>query len=122
MYSHEVQTSENMIVERREDFSVEAGAKIVDSLLGAKYDGWRYEEEVRIYLERNEKDEETGQYFREFNERLVLKGVIAGVRFPYSKKLIQDALSGYSGQEEVTILKARRSTQTFAIVLDEKWI
>ena len=110
-----------MIVERREDFSVEEGAKIVDLQCGAKYDGWCYEQEVRIHLRRNEKDGETGQYFREFSERLVLKEVIAGVRFPYSKKLIQDALSGYSGQEEVTILKGRRSTQTFAIVLDEKW-
>jgi hypothetical protein len=120
-YIHDVQTAGNMIVERREDFSVEEGAKIVDLQCGAKYDGWCYEQEVRIHLRRNEKDGETGQYFREFSERLVLKEVIAGVRFPYSKKLIQDALSGYSGQEEVTILKGRRSTQTFAIVLDEKW-
>lgn len=121
-YFHDVQTVGNMIVERREDFSVEEGIKIVDLLCGAKYDGWCYEQEVRIHLDRSEKDEETGQYFREFSERLVLKEVIAGVRFPYSKKLIQNALSGHSGQEEVTILKARRSTQKFAIVLDEKWI
>lgn len=120
-YIHDVQTAGNMIVERREDFSVEEGAKIVDLQCGAKYDGWCYEQEVRIHLRRNEKDGKTGQYFREFSERLVLKEVIAGVRFPYSKKLIQDALSGYSGQEEVTILKGRRSTQNFAIVLDEKW-
>ena len=118
-YIHDVQTVANMIVKRREDFSVEEGTKIVDLLCGAKYDGWCYEQEVRIHLGRNEKDEETGQYFREFSERLVLKEVIAGVRFPYSKKLIHDALSGYSGQEEVTILKARRSTKKFEIVLDE---
>jgi hypothetical protein len=121
-YIHDVQTVGNMIVERREDFSVEEGTKIVDLLCGAKYNGWCYEQEVRIHLGRNEKDEETAQYFREFSKQLVLREVIAGVRFPYSKKLVQDALSRYPGQEEVTILKARCSTRTFAIILDEKWI
>ena len=118
-YVHDVQTVGNMFVARREDFPVGEGIKIGDQMLGAKYAGWGYEQEVRIHLDRNEKDEETGQYFREFSEALVLKEVIAGVRFPYSKKLIHDALSGYSGQEEVTILKARRSTKKFEIVLDE---
>jgi hypothetical protein len=81
-YIHDVQTVGNMIVERREDFSVEEGTKIVDLQCGAKYDGWCYKQEVRIHLGRNEKDEETGQCFREFSEHLVLKEVIAGVRFP----------------------------------------
>lgn len=121
-YVHDVQRVGNMMHESREGFSVEERTKIVDLQCGAKYDGWCYEEEVRVHLSRNEKDEETGQYFCEFNEQLVLREVIAGVRFPYSKKLIQDALSGYSGQEGVTILKASLSTQNFAIVLDEKWI
>jgi len=121
-YIHNVQAVGNMIVERREDVSDEKGNKIVDQQLGAKFDGWCYEQEVRVHLGRNEKDEETGQYFREFNEHLVLKEVIAGVRFPYSKKLIQDALTGYSGQENVTILKACRSTKNFEIVMDEEWV
>jgi hypothetical protein len=118
-YIHEVQAVGNLTVERREDFSVEQGTKVADLQAGAKYDGWCYEQEVRIHLSRSETDEETGLYFREFNEHLVLKEVIAGVRFPYSKKLIQDALLGYTGQEAVSILRARRSIHTFQIVLDE---
>ena len=118
-YIPNVETVGNMIVEKEEDFSIEEGTRIVDRQCGAKYDGWSYEQEVRVHLGRNEKDEETGHYFREFSERLELKEVFGGARFPYSKKLIQDALSGYAGREDVAILKARRSTAQFEIVLSE---
>lgn len=92
-YIHDVQIVGNMIVERREDFSIDEGIKIADRLCGAKYDGWCYEQELRVHFGRNEKDDDRGQYFRKFSEHLVLKEVIAGVKFPSSsKKLIQDAL------------------------------
>ena len=42
-----------------------------------------------------EMDEETRQYFVSFSEHLKLKEVIAGARFPMSKRSIEDALEGY---------------------------
>jgi hypothetical protein len=117
-YVREVKTVGNLIVEDPRDFSEEAGTKIVDLLLGAKYDGWSYEQEVRCHSQRSEKDEETGQYFVDFSERLVLKEVIAGARFPFSAKPIEDALEGYWGKEGVTIVKARASPTAFEIAVD----
>ena len=62
-------------------------------------------------------DEETGYYFLNFNKRLKLKEVIAGVRFTMSKRPIEEALNVYP--EDVKILKARRSAKTFDILVDE---
>jgi hypothetical protein len=103
----------NLVVERGGDVSVEQLRKTVESLLGTKYDGWFYEKEIRVHTERAEIDEETGQYFADFSERVELKEVIAGARFPLSKKPIVDALEAYS---DVEIYKARVSTERFEIV------
>jgi len=63
-------------------------------------------------------DEETGKYFVNFGEHLKLREVIAGARFPMSKRPIEDALKGYS--EDVKIVKAGRSAKGFEITVDEK--
>ena len=92
--------------------------KIVERLLHAKYKGWCYEKEVRMHGEMKEKDEETGLYFMNFDERLKLKEVITGARFPMSKRPIEDALKGYS--DDLKIVNASRSLKSFEIIVDEK--
>jgi hypothetical protein len=119
-YLPEIQAIENMIVETPVDFKVEQGEKVVGRLLGAKYEGWSYEQEVRVHVPCDEKDEETGQYFVNFNEGLVLREVIAGARFSFSRKVIEDALAGYSGRDDVQIVKARPLSSAYQIVIDEK--
>jgi hypothetical protein len=114
-YESEPHEAGNLIVENRSDFSQEEGTKIIDRLFGMKYAAWFYEQEVRVNGRREEVDEETGQYFGEFNGRIKLKEVIAGARFPWSKKPIEDALKLYAGVE---IFKARASTDRFEIVRD----
>lgn len=111
-----MQTVGSLIVERLEDFDEEHGTRMIDRLCGAKYAGWSYEEKIRIHGERNEVDEETGHYFVEFGERLRLKEVIAGSRFPFSRKPIEDALKGYA--EEAAIRKATASVASFEIIID----
>jgi len=91
--------------------------RIVATSYQRKYTGWTYEEEVRMYSERKERDEETHQYFVNFDDRLKLKKVIAGARFAMSSRPITDALKGYS---DVEIIKARRSLESFEIVIDEE--
>lgn len=115
-YVPDVQTVGSLMVERRQDFDVEQGVKMIDRLCGAKYAGWFYEEEIRVHGERKEIDEETGHYFVDFGERLRLKEVIAGARFPFSRKPIEDALKGYA--EEVGVVKATASATNFEIIID----
>ncbi len=97
--------------------STEERVRILDRLEWCKYEGWSYEEEVRVGASRAEIDEETGMYFVNFDEHLKLKEVIAGARFPMSKRPIEDALSGY---EDVKIAKAVASPERFEIIIDER--
>jgi hypothetical protein len=97
--------------------TVEQLNMVVDVNGYAKYDGWTYEKEVRIHGPRVKMDEETGKYFVKFGEQLRLKEVIAGARFPMSKRPIEEALRGYS--EDVKIVKAARSAKKFEIILDQ---
>ena len=106
-----------LIVGNLSDSSTEERKKIIDRLCGAKYIGWCYEEEVRVHASRVEVDVETGKFFVKFSENLKLREVIAGARFPLSKRPIEDALEGYS--EDVKIVKAGRSTARFEIIMDE---
>ena len=92
--------------------------RLVNLLCGGKYSGWIYEKEVRVNAKRADMDEETGLYFADFNEKLKLKEVIAGVRFPMSRRPIEEALKGYP--EHVEIIKAGRSDTGFEIVVDER--
>ena len=43
-------------------------AKVLNKLYAGKYEGWRYEQEIRVNGSREEIDEETGQYFVNFSE------------------------------------------------------
>jgi hypothetical protein len=84
-------------------------------LYTGKYGGWGYEEEIRVFAERDCLDEENGYYFASFDEDLRLREVIAGARFQMSKSVIEEALKGYPA----VVSKARTSTGLFEISLDE---
>jgi hypothetical protein len=101
-----------------DNLSKDEKLKVIELLYWAKYKGWRYEEEVRVHSSREDMDEETGQYFVNFGDALILREVIAGAKFPMSKRPIEDALKGYS--EDVKIVKAVQSTERFEIIVNER--
>ena len=100
-----------------DELSVPDKAKVLDKLYAGKYEGWRYEQEIRVNGSREEIDEETGQYFVNFGEHLTLREVIAGACFKMSRKPIEEALHGYS---DVKIVKLRTSTSRFELVADDR--
>jgi len=51
---------------------------VANSLLFTKYVDWHYEREARIYASLKDQDAETGLYFVDFGDQLVLREVIAG--------------------------------------------
>jgi hypothetical protein len=115
-YVEEVESAGNLTVEETSDGWPEEGERLVDRLMGAKYKGWSYEQEIRVHVRQIEIDEETGKYFVDFTERLILREVIAGARFPMSKRPIEDALKGYL--EDVQIARATCSTERFEVIID----
>jgi hypothetical protein len=55
--------------------SKEEKLKVIELLYWAKYKGWCHEEEVRVLSSRQKMDEETGQYFVNFGDALILREV-----------------------------------------------
>ena len=83
-------------------------------LLTTKYEGWKYENEVRVIVFLGERDSDTGFYFCDFGCHLVLKWVILGARSTLSRDHVAAALS--ETDRSVTIVKARLAFQTFSVV------
>ena len=113
------QNVENLMHAADEEFDSKRGLTVVELMLGAKYDGWSYEQEVREHVRLDERDEETGQYFIDFSELLVLKEVIAGARFPFTQGVIEQSLSGSDRDAGVRIWKVRPSPNSFEMIADE---
>ena len=59
----------------------------VKTLLRTKYQGWRYEDEVRIFTTLTEKCEQTQNYYMQFGPALQLREVIAG-RYVLSRRAL----------------------------------
>ena len=67
------------------------GMEIVQTLLTTKFEGWRYEDEVRAVVNLNLKspDPENGLFFANFDTDLVLKEIILGTRCDIQRFLTQ---------------------------------
>lgn len=84
-------------------------------LLATKYDGWEYEDEVRLVVSlENEATVESGTCFFNFGPELKLREVIVGARSTLAKQTVRDALS--PEDRHVRLAKARLAFQTFTVV------
>jgi hypothetical protein len=90
---------------------------LVQRILFTKFSDWRYEQEIRVWAPLQ--NEEDGLYFLQFGKQLELKEVIVGVRCPFLKAEIEDALGSLAG--EVEIYKVRAAYNKFEMVRDEKF-
>jgi hypothetical protein len=85
-------------------------------LLFTKFADWRYEEEWRICTRLEERDPETGLFFADFSNDLVLREVVVGALCETSKSAIKDALGNYAHLVKLT--KSRLAFKTFRVVKD----
>ena len=90
--------------------------EFMKTILRTKYKDWKYEDEVRLFLNLEEKDRETGHYFKEFSEEITLKQVILGPRCEVTKPEVAKSLSGYGNNVEV--IPARLAFGSFRVVRD----
>ena len=87
-----------------------------DALLYTKYSSWAYEEEVRVFL--TIEDKENGLYFRQFDGSLQPCVVIAGARWEGTKDRINEALGSLA--RSIKLIKARAGFNRFEIVEDQR--
>jgi hypothetical protein len=84
-------------------------------LLTTKFEGWKYEDEVRLVVSiENETTLEAGMHFFNFGPELKLREVIVGARSTLTREALQDALS--PEDRGARMVKARLAFRTFTVV------
>jgi hypothetical protein len=91
--------------------------KVADWLLFTKYFDWNYEHEARIFTSLKDRDPQTGLFFADFNDQLILREVIAGPLCPTSLRELHEATGSTAG---VRFTKARLAFKTFRVVGDRR--
>jgi Protein of unknown function (DUF2971) len=83
-------------------------------LLSTKFSHWRYENEVRCFVDLEDKDPSSGHYFHNFSNDLKIKQVRVGAEASVSRQDIDKAL----GEENAHVqrIKMRAAFQTFSIM------
>lgn len=71
--------------------TIEVKEALMKRLLFTKYEEWKYERELRVYVDLNDKDQDSGHYFADFGKDLRLRSVIFGPRFSSSHQPFVDA-------------------------------
>lgn len=90
------------------------GESAMRKLLSTKYSHWRYEREVRIFVELAQERQEGNLYFHPFDVDMKLAEVIVGAQSAITRADISEALGCLSG--DVNVMKARLAFRSFRIV------
>jgi hypothetical protein len=83
-------------------------------LMTTKFEGWEYEDEVRLFVALSESDLETGMYFYDFGKDVVLKEIILGARSTVTRPALAKLLSKEDAAPK--IVKAKLAFDTFTVV------
>lgn len=84
------------------------------TLLYTKHIDWQYEQELRVYTRLEARHSETGLYFGDFNESMVLREIIAGPLCTTTKHEIEAALR----DQQAAIMEGRLAFGTFDVVMN----
>jgi hypothetical protein len=79
--------------------------KVVEQLLRTKFFDWKYENEMRLFVNLDHDSVESGKYFYSFSNDLVLREVILGPHCELPIEGVRNIVSDF--QPHVAVLKAR---------------
>lgn len=85
----------------------------VQEILTTKFNDWKYEKELRVFLRLEDRDTHTGLYFKGFSDDLALREIILGPRCAITKTEIAKHLKDFSG---IRVIEARLAFKTFRVV------
>ena len=86
----------------------------IRKLLFTKYRGWSYEEEWRGWFRLDTRDQATGLFFYDFDDKIQLREVIVGPLCEIPKGRLEAVTGGYINP--LHIIKARLAFETFRVV------
>ncbi len=90
--------------------------EIVSRLQRTKYFDWRYEREMRLFIDLDRQPIESGDYFLPFSFRLKLREVILGSRCQLDISAVRTLVAGF--HPSVEVLKARIAFTNFRVLVD----
>lgn len=85
----------------------------VKTIFTTRFDHWRYEEEVRVFCDLNEKDPVSGHFFVDYSADLQLKEIIFGANFNGDAPCIRECVAD---GESIEFTTARLAFETFSVV------
>jgi hypothetical protein len=88
--------------------------KIVDRLLRTKFFDWKYEDEMRLFVELDHDTVESGKYFYSFSGDLTLREIILGPRCELPIKGVRNIVTDFN--PPVVVLKARIAFTRFEVL------
>lgn len=88
------------------------------TVVSTKYEMWSYEEEVRAYVDLQDKDPATGLYFFNFEDGLTLREVIVGADSDCSRADVVEAVAGLLPRPDY--FKVRPGFRTFEMCRQQK--
>jgi hypothetical protein len=89
------------------------GRRVIDAMLNTKFEGWSYEEEVRVFANQDGSNTENGIEFYPFSADFALREVILGEKCPLS--IAQFRASVPSMDASVSVIRARRAVHDFCL-------
>ena len=92
--------------------------ELIRKILLTKFQAWKYEDEVRVFVKRKLDNKDGDYYFYMFDENIRLTHVIAGLRCTVPRIIIEKELSCYP--EHIEIVKARLSPNAFEVIEDTR--
>jgi len=91
--------------------------EVMERLLRTKFYDWKYEDELRAFVQLDHATAEAGMYFFDFGEHLILREVILGARCSLPIERVRRIVSDYEISVEVS--KARIAFSSFRVVKDQ---
>ncbi len=117
LLSEVVYTSQRVRIEvDPKTMAVKLDEKLVNRLLRTKFIDWKYEAELRAFVQLDPSTKEAGMFFQDFSDNLNLMEVILGPRCEIPIERIRALLQ--PDHPEVKVLKARMGFREFRVVED----
>ena len=94
--------------------------KHILTIFSIKYTNWQYEKEVRMFVGIDDPDDESGHFFKKFDQDLSLKEIIFGARFQNPEDMAV-ILARARKDTAVSCRMAKMGNQTFRMEDDPFW-
>ena len=93
--------------------------KFAAQLLTLKFQDWAYEKERRLFIELDHSSQESGLYFQDFSDDLMLREIILGARCEEPISKVRDVAAMF--EHRVHVRKARIAFTKFSVVENRRY-